>query len=185
MATGSLSCSMRTLSCSMWGIQFLDQGWNPVPLRWEQEVSHWTTKEVPAHIFVVKVQDFSVCIERWTYVRYIFVETGHSRSHNQNIIKKNFFKKINYCKKKIHSFIVKARTIKQIREKEHNCYDNTAAAAAAAKSLQSWLCATPAAHQAPSSLGFSRKEHWSGLPFPSPMHEREKWKWSRSVMSDS
>ena len=25
-----------------------------------------------------------------------------------------------------------------------------------------------AAHQAPSSLGFSRQEHWSGLPFSSP-----------------
>ena len=38
------------------------------------------------------------------------------------------------------------------------------------------LCATPltAAHQAPPSLGFSRQEHWSGLPFPSPMHESEK-----------
>ena len=38
------------------------------------------------------------------------------------------------------------------------------------------LCATPwtAAHQAPLSLGFSRQEHWSGLPFPSPMHESEK-----------
>ena len=33
------------------------------------------------------------------------------------------------------------------------------------------LCATPetAAHQAPPFLGFSRQEHWSGLPFPSPM----------------
>ena len=30
-----------------------------------------------------------------------------------------------------------------------------------------------AAHQAPPSLGFSRQEHWSGLPFPSPMHESE------------
>ena len=40
------------------------------------------------------------------------------------------------------------------------------------------LCATPetAAHQAPPSLGFSRQEHWSGLPFPSPRHESEKWK---------
>ena len=49
------------------------------------------------------------------------------------------------------------------------------------------LCMTPqtAAHQAPPSLGFSRQEHWSGLPFPSPMHESEKWKWSRSVVSDS
>ena len=30
-----------------------------------------------------------------------------------------------------------------------------------------------AAHQAPLSLGFSRQEHWSGLPFPSPMQESE------------
>ena len=30
-----------------------------------------------------------------------------------------------------------------------------------------------AAHQAPQSLGFSRQEHWSGLPLPSPMHESE------------
>ena len=29
------------------------------------------------------------------------------------------------------------------------------------------LCATP-------SLGFSRQEHWSGLPLPSPMHDSEK-----------
>ena len=45
------------------------------------------------------------------------------------------------------------------------------------------LCVTPeaAAHQAPLSLGFSRQEHWSGLPFPSPMHESEKSKRSRSV----
>ena len=48
------------------------------------------------------------------------------------------------------------------------------------------LCAAPEteAHQAPPSLGFSRQEHWSGLPFPSPMHESEKGKWSRSVVSD-
>ena len=32
------------------------------------------------------------------------------------------------------------------------------------------LCVTPqtAAHQAPPSLGFSRQEHWSGVPLPSP-----------------
>ena len=38
------------------------------------------------------------------------------------------------------------------------------------------LCATPetAAHQALQSLGFSRQEHWNGLPFPSPMQESEK-----------
>ena len=33
-----------------------------------------------------------------------------------------------------------------------------------------WLSATPwtVAHQAPPSVGFSRQEYWSGLPFPSP-----------------
>ena len=32
------------------------------------------------------------------------------------------------------------------------------------------LFATPltVAHRAPLSMGFSRQEHWSGLPFPSP-----------------
>ena len=29
------------------------------------------------------------------------------------------------------------------------------------------------AHQAPPSPGFSSQEHWSGLPFPSPLHESE------------
>ena len=41
------------------------------------------------------------------------------------------------------------------------------------------LCATSemAAHQAPPSLGFSRQEHWSGLPFPSPRGLKTKsWK---------
>ena len=52
-----------------------------------------------------------------------------------------------------------------------------AAAAAAAKSLQS----RPTLHNpidgsppGSPSPGFSRQEHWSGLPFPSPMHESEK-----------
>ena len=51
-----------------------------------------------------------------------------------------------------------------------------AAAAAASHFSRVRLCATPqtAAHQASLSLGFSRQEHWSGLPFPSPMHESEK-----------
>jgi hypothetical protein len=47
------------------------------------------------------------------------------------------------------------------------------------------LCVTPetVAHHAPPSLGFSRQEHWSGLPFPSPMHESEKGK-SCPTLSD-
>ena len=46
-----------------------------------------------------------------------------------------------------------------------------------AKSLQSCLTLCDpidGSHQASPSLGFSRQEHWSGLPFPSPMHESEK-----------
>ena len=56
------------------------------------------------------------------------------------------------------------------------------------KSLSSVLLfSTPwtVAHQAPLSMGFSRQEYWSGLPFPSPMHESKKWKWSHSVVSNS
>ena len=49
-------------------------------------------------------------------------------------------------------------------------------AAATAKSLQSCptLC-DPKDSSPPDSpsLGFSRQEHWSGLPFPSPRHESE------------
>ena len=60
-------------------------------------------------------------------------------------------------------------------------------AAAAAKSLQSCptLC-DPIDSSPPGSAipGILQEEHWSGLPFPSPMHKSEKWKQSRSVMSD-
>ena len=58
---------------------------------------------------------------------------------------------------------------------------STCLAAADAKSLQ--LCPTLCdpidgsppgpAPQPPPSLGFSRQEHWSGLPFPSPVHQSE------------
>ena len=38
------------------------------------------------------------------------------------------------------------------------------------------LCATPwtAAYQASPSMGFSRQERWSGLPFPSPVRKSGK-----------
>ena len=47
----------------------------------------------------------------------------------------------------------------------------------AVKSLQSCptLCdPIDGSPPGPQSLGFSRQEHWSGLPFPSPVHESEK-----------
>ena len=58
---------------------------------------------------------------------------------------------------------------------------------AAAKSLQSCPTLRPHRRQ-PTRLRRpwdSPGKNTSGLPFPSPMHESEKWKWSRSVVSDS
>ena len=46
-------------------------------------------------------------------------------------------------------------------------------AAAAAKSLQPCPTLCDLIRRQPTRL-FSRQEHWSGLPFPSPMHESEK-----------
>ena len=63
-----------------------------------------------------------------------------------------------------------------------NAYPNHLVAAAA-KSLQCVRLCYPI--DGSLSLGFSRQELWSGLPFPSPVHESEKSKWSRSVVSDS
>ena len=59
--------------------------------------------------------------------------------------------------------------------KRSEAADMNPAATAAAKLLQSCLTlCNPtrgwmASHQAPPSLGFSRQEHWRGLPFPSPL----------------
>ena len=51
------------------------------------------------------------------------------------------------------------------------------------------LFATPwtVAHQASQSMGFSRQEYWSGLPFPSPTHllwgRKESGKWKVKSLS--
>ena len=65
---------------------------------------------------------------------------------------------------------------------------NLYTAAAAAKSIQSCptLCGPIDGSPPGSSVpGILRQEHWSGLPFPSPMHESEKWKVKSEVESDS
>ena len=90
-----------------------------------------------------------------------------------------------------HLLLVPSEIIILLKKKESEIQlllGSRHSAAATAKSLQSCptLC-NPVDGSPPGSpsLGFSRQEHWSGLPFPSPMHESEKWKWSRSVVSDS
>ena len=54
---------------------------------------------------------------------------------------------------------------------KYSCYTNMLLLLLLSRFSCVWLCATPqiAAHQAPPSQGFSRQEHWSGLPFPSPI----------------
>ena len=64
-----------------------------------------------------------------------------------------------------------------VQQSESAVCINMHAAAAAAKSLQSCptLCdLIDGSRLALPSLGFSRQGHWSGLPFPCPMHESEK-----------
>ena len=56
-------------------------------------------------------------------------------------------------------------------------YSSEYYAAAAAKLLQSYPTVCDPIDGSPPgslSLGFSRQEHRSGLPFPSPVHESEK-----------
>ena len=50
------------------------------------------------------------------------------------------------------------------------CLPACQVAAAVSDSVTPWTVA----HQAPQSVGFSKQGYWSGLPFPSPMHESEK-----------
>ena len=76
----------------------------------------------------------------------------------------------------LSSLLIKRHTHEPLRDFSiiSNIY---AAAAAAAKSLQSCPTLCDPIDGSPlgsPSLGFSRQEYWSGLPFPSPMHESEK-----------
>ena len=73
--------------------------------------------------------------------------------------------------------VTKSDTTEQFSHKRKVDRQIDIEAAAAAKSLQ--LCLTlcdPIDGSPPGSpsLGFSRQEHWSGLPFPSPMLESER-----------
>ena len=67
-------------------------------------------------------------------------------------------------------------------------YNMVIAAAAAAKSLQSCLTLCNPIHGSPPGSAVprilqARTLEWVAIP--SPMQESEKWKWSRSVVSDS
>ena len=64
--------------------------------------------------------------------------------------------------------ILQARTLEWVA----SSFSNTWKWKVKVKSLSHvWLLVTPwtAAYQAPSSMGFSRQEYWSGVPLPSPL----------------
>ena len=58
--------------------------------------------------------------------------------------------------------------------KRHSSKENVVLLLSQLSHVRLFVTLWTAARQAPQSLGFSRQEHWSGLPFPSPMHESEK-----------
>ena len=78
---------------------------------------------------------------------------------------------------KLKITVTKASLWKKLNEVfcQSNIFTVSIMVYAAAKSLQSCptLC-DPTDGSPPGSLGFTRQEHWSGLPFPSPVHESEK-----------
>ena len=81
--------------------------------------------------------------------------------------------------------VAQSRTrLKQLSSSRSSSYKN---ACVLSRFSHDQLFGTPwtVACQAPLHIGCSRQEYWSGLPFPSPMHESEKWKWSLSVVSNS
>ena len=86
----------------------------------------------------------------------------------------------------LSAHVTSKKTLHDTTKNPHAATKTAAAAAAVLRQPCLTLC-DPIDSSPPGSpvLGFSRQEAWSGLPFPSPMHESEKWKWSRSVVSDS
>ena len=49
-------------------------------------------------------------------------------------------------------------------------YDHEKVKVKSVSCVQLFLTLWTVAHQASLSMGFSRQEYWSGLPFPSPSH---------------
>ena len=143
-----LHCGMRgPFNCSMWNL-VPHPGIEPrPPALGAQSLSHWTTKEVPIALSLALSLSYQITHSIWYKKHHfllIFISpcvTTISVRSASNHSNGLFFE----------SFLLLLLS----------CFSCVR------------LCATPqtAIHQAPPSLGFSRQEHWSGLPFPSPVHE--------------
>ena len=69
--------------------------------------------------------------------------------------------------------------LKKKIKKNHKTVKHTKTLPLSSSLIMSLLLLSHCSHVqlcAPPSLGFFRQEHWSGLPFPSPMHGSEKVK---------
>ena len=186
----------------MWDLVPLTRDQTSFSVLGAQSLSHWTTREVPLLPFLN--WETPKGLQSWHFILYDPTTHVHSvllrdhQSHQQKCAPVLKLKKIlptenfSICGQKPAKGLL---DILQMLRRNTTfimwlvvIYKHAAAAAAAAKSLQSYptLC-DPIDGSPPGSLslGFSRQEPWSGLPFPSPVHASEKWKWSRSVMSDS
>ena len=133
-----------------------------------------------------------ICIyTHWlVYTFTLFCSVSWEILEQWALLETKFWLLILLCKKRNHSLWEECLILGLVKKykNETGVFYIPRKYAAAAKLLQS--CPTlwdpiDSSPQAPPSLGFSRQEHWSGLPFPSPMHESENWKWSCSVMLDS
>ena len=122
-------------------------------------------------------------------IQIVWHSTGKCQCHNRQ--NKNWKNTLDYGRLNSHDNHMQCSILGWILDWEkittNGVLGTVAAAAAAAKLLQSCptLChpidGSPPGPAVPEIL---QAKHWSGLPFPSPRHESEKWKWSRSAMPD-
>ena len=107
--------------------------------------------------------------------------------NNKNILHKHFF--LSHLKTTIQIsrswLIFISIPLKQRWDPKKTSYLFSSSTAAIAKSFQSCSTLYDPRECSPPSLGFSRQEHWSGLPFSSPVQESEKQNWSCTVESNT
>ena len=143
--------------------------------------SDMTQKTCTGHVSTICPPPHTLPLTQWWLETSSGLETGDNYDQDSS---SSLYSSYNYCCPRIIC-VANLWTICPYSLKSKGSFENDTQLLSHFSRV--WLCATPqmSVHQAPPSLGFSRQEYWSGLPFPSPMHESENWKWSRSVVSAS
>ena len=127
---------------------------------------------LPFFVLGMKTDLFQSCGHCWVFQICWHVECSTLTAYKQKM-KDNFIFIVYTAFSNISEFLFQS------------CIRHFAAAAKLLQSCPTLWDRTDGSPPGPAVPGFSRQEHWSGLPFPPPMHESEKWKWSCSVVSDS